>query len=132
MTEMRPNARKPVVRRTKPTWVRAPEPETDADDLDASAPVAPASTPRLSLSRVASLRDDAAARIGAAPKRAAVVPVETKPSPRAARAAALRTGPSLLDHAADSIGYIRTDLTRIAVLATVMVGVIVALSFVLA
>ena len=130
---MRPNARKPVVRRTKPTWARAAVPETDGDDVEAtSAPVATAATPRLTLSKVANLRDDAAARVGAAPKRAATLPVETKPTPRAARAAALRTGPSLLDHAADSIGYIRTDLTRIAVLAAVMVGVIVVLSFVLA
>lgn len=130
---MRPNARKPVVRRTKPTWARAAVPETDGDDVEAtSAPAAPAATPRLTLSKVANLRDDAAARVGAAPKRAVALPVETKPTPRAARAAALRTGPSLLDHAADSIGYIRTDLTRIAVLAAVMVGVIVVLSFVLA
>ena len=130
---MRPNARKPVVRRTKPTWARAAVPETDGDDVEATgAPAAPAATPRLTLSKVANLRDDAAARVGAAPKRVVALPVETKPTPRAARAAALRTGPSLLDHAADSIGYIRTDLTRIAVLAAVMVGVIVVLSFVLA
>jgi hypothetical protein len=41
-------------------------------------------------------------------------------------------GPSLLDHAVANIGHIRTDLTRIAVLAVVMVSVIVVLSFLLA
>ena len=130
---MRPSARKPVVRRTKPTWARAAAPETDGGDVEAAgARVVPAPTPRLTLSKVANLRDDAAARVGAAPKRAATVQVETKPTPRAARAAALRLGPSLLDHAEGNVGYIRTDLTRISVLAAVMIGVIVVLSFVLA
>ena len=130
---MRPHARKPVTRRTKPSWTRSVAPDVEAEpsgtDEVATTGVA---TPRVALSRASALRDQAAVRVGAVPKRT----VETRADPRSvarpARTAAVRTGPSLLDHAAANIGYIRTDLARIAVLACVMVGTIVALSFILA
>jgi hypothetical protein len=44
--------------------------------------------------------------------------------------ARVRTGPSSMDLVAQNYGHIRGDLLRIAVIATVMFGVIVALSFV--
>jgi hypothetical protein len=58
--------------------------------------------------------------------------VEARTTPRAARAGATRTGPSLLDLAGANIGHIRADLTRIALLAAAMIGVIIVLSLVLA
>jgi hypothetical protein len=130
---MRPNARRPVVRRTKPTWSKTVTPGAGGDDTSsAETPVASGSTPRVSLSKVASLRDDAVARVGASAKRGLDARVEVRQSPRASRASQARSGPSLLDHASANIGHIRTDLARIAILAGVMVAVIVALSFFLA
>ena len=129
---MRPNARRPVTRRTKPSWARPPTPDDEGGDAGPGSGSAPAPTPRLALTKAPSLREDAAARVGATPKRVAEAKIETRATPRAARAAAARTGPSLLDHAGANIGHIRADLTRIAFLAAAMVGVIIALSFVLA
>jgi hypothetical protein len=86
----------------------------------------------LSLSKKAGLREDAAARVGAAPKRPVEVKAETRSTLQTARVSSRAVGPSLLDHAVANIGHIRTDLTRIAVLAVVMVSVIVVLSFLLA
>ena len=51
--------------------------------------------------------------------------------PSAARAPAQRGGRSLMDLAATNYTHIRGDLVRIAVLATVMLAIIVVLSFVL-
>lgn len=131
MGPMRPNARKPVTRRTKPTWVRPPTPEGEGDS-DSGEASTPAASPRLALSKLASLREDAAARVGATPRRTTEARVEARPTPRATRAATARTGPSLLDHAGANIGHIRADLTKIAILAAAMIGVIIALSLVLA
>jgi hypothetical protein len=142
---MPPHSRKPLTRRTKPTWNRTSIPEIEGDgglqaegrpsdqqdDGDRSG-AAPASTARLTLSKATRLREDAAARVGVAPKRVPDISAEARATTRVARTGAPRTGPSLLDQASSNIGYIRKDLTRIAMLAAIMVGVIVALSFVLA
>jgi hypothetical protein len=50
---------------------------------------------------------------------------------RRARAQTGRTGPSHMDLAAQNYGHIRGDLIRIAIIAVVMFGIIVALSFVI-
>jgi len=47
------------------------------------------------------------------------------------RAAGQRTGPAHMDVAARNYGHIHGDLIRIALIATIMFGVIIALSFVL-
>jgi hypothetical protein len=47
------------------------------------------------------------------------------------RAPAQRTGPSMIDLAAQNYRHIRGDLVRIAILAAAMVAVIIALSFVI-
>ena len=68
-----------------------------------------------------------------------VRPVEPDPvvsTPRRARErgrqrSAVRTGPTSMDVAARNYSHIRGDLIRIAIIAMVMFGVIVALSFVL-
>ncbi len=98
-----------------------------APNPDARPLVTPA---RQALPRRGPMRDELERRAGTAPvaRRASEGRVES----RAARSTGTRTGPSLLDHASLNLGYIRTDLVRIAVLATVMVLVIVALTFVLA
>jgi hypothetical protein len=50
---------------------------------------------------------------------------------RRARAQVGRTGPSHMDLAAQNYGHVRGDLIRIAIIAAIMFGVIVALSFVI-
>ena len=50
---------------------------------------------------------------------------------RRARAQAGRTGPTSMDLAAQNYGHVKGDLIRIALIAIVMFGIIIALSFVI-
>ena len=50
---------------------------------------------------------------------------------RRARAQAGRSGPTSMDLAAQNYGHVKGDLIRIALIAIVMFGIIIALSFVI-
>ena len=65
------------------------------------------------------------------PEPAAVSSSSRRIRERRARAHAGRTGPSQMDVVAQHYSHVKGDLVRIAVIATVMFGIIVALSFVI-
>ena len=62
---------------------------------------------------------------------AADVPLTRRRARTAGQRPSLRSGPSTMDAVAQGYAHIRGDLMRIAVLALVMFGIIIALSFVI-
>src|SRR5687767_8971585 len=114
----RPEARAP--RSTSPS----PSPIEGDDDADLEEEES------LDLSETAvTLEDYRVARL--APEPPPVSSASRRIRDRRARANPGRGGPSAMDLAAQNYGHIRGDLLRIALIAAVMFGVIVALSFVI-
>lgn len=114
--------RKPLasaVRRRAESAISAPE--------ERAAGTVANGTPAISVVRT----DGAAAPARSAPAAGAGPTARRLRPATAPRPAVQRRGPSLLDLAAASHRHIRRDLVRIALLATLMLGIIVALSFVL-
>ena len=110
--------RRPEARATRP--VAVPEPAFTDEEGDEEA---------LDLSETAvTLEDYRVAR--PAPEPAPVSSASRRIRERRARAQTGRSGPSHMDLAAQNYGHIRGDLLRIAIIAVIMFGIIVALSFV--
>ena len=114
----RPEARPPRAASLAPSPVEA-EDETELEEEET-----------LDVSETAvTLEDYRVAR--PAPEPAPISSASRRIRERRARANAGRGGPSAMDLAAQNYGHIRGDLVRIALIAAVMFGVIVALSFVI-
>ena len=110
--------RRPEARAARPSSVAQPA-VTDEEDEEES----------LDLSETAvTLEDYRVAR--PAPEPPAISSASRRIRERRARAQPGRSGPSHMDLAAQNYGHIRGDLLRIAIIAVIMFGIIVALSFV--
>src|SRR5687768_11048399 len=111
--------RRPEARASRPATLA--EPVADLEDEEEES---------LDLSETAvTLEDYRVAR--PAPEPAPVSSSSRRIRERRARARAGRTGPSQMDIVAEHYSHVKGDLVRIAVIATVMFGIIVALSFVI-
>jgi hypothetical protein len=116
-----------------------PAPPPPAPSPSPEDGVSPAAEEQASWAGVAPAPAEGGAGNGAVTQRAPAAPATpAAPAPRrrgavvtgtVAGGAARRAGPSSLDVAEASLTYVRTDLARILILAAVMIGIIVVLSF---
>jgi len=123
---------RPVGRRVTPRPAVTSDPSTVAapDSLGAEAvAVKPAPRPA---GLPEATRKELSQRVGVSvAERRGIVSRTSVTSRSAPRGQSSRTGPSPLELASTTYGHIRTDLLRIGVLATVMLAIIVTLSFVI-
>ena len=112
--------RRPEGRATRPP--ERPQPiVTDGDEEEDDEPLDVSET-------AVTLEDYRVAR--PAPEPPPISSASRRIRERRARSQTGRSGPSHMDLAAQNYGHIRGDLIRIAIIAVVMFGIIIALSFV--
>ena len=115
--------RRPEARPSRPAAM-APEMDVDRDDeaVNAAEALDPTET-------AVTLEDYRVSR--PAPEPPPVSSASRRIRERRMRAQAGRSGPTSMDLAAQHYGHVRGDLIRIALIAAIMFGIIIALSFVL-